>query len=57
MGSGIEDTARHRCHGQYVRLLTLPDRVLVLNAFQRKTQQTSRHDIDLAVARLKAWRT
>lgn len=39
-----------------IYLATLADRVLVLHAFQKKTQQTAQHDIDLAAARLKAWR-
>ena len=35
---------------------TLADRVLVLRAFQKKTQQTAQTDIDLAARRLKDWR-
>lgn len=34
---------------------TLPDCILVLHAFQKKTQQTTQHDIDLAAKRLKDW--
>jgi phage-related protein len=37
-------------------LATLPDRVLVLHAFQKKSQQTAETEIDLAKRRLKAWR-
>jgi phage-related protein len=39
-----------------IYLATLPDRVLVLHSFQKKEQRTSKHDIDLAAARLKEWR-
>ena len=38
-----------------IYLATLPDRVLVLHAFQKKTQQTVQKDIELAAARLKDW--
>ena len=31
--------------------------VLVLHAFEKKTQQTSQRDIDLAAQRLKNWKT
>jgi len=37
-------------------LATLPDRILVLHAFQKKSQQTAGTEIDLAKRRLKAWR-
>ena len=36
-------------------LATLIDRVLVLHAFQKKTQKTAQHDLDLAARRLKEW--
>lgn len=36
-----------------IYLSTLPDRVLVLHAFRKKTQQTARRDIDLAARRLR----
>ena len=32
------------------------DRVLVLHAFRKKTQTTSRKDLDLATRRLKRWK-
>jgi len=35
---------------------TLPDAVLVLHAFQKKTQATPQRDIDLAASRLRAGR-
>jgi len=39
-----------------IYLATVADTVLVLHAFQKKTQQTAQHDIDLAANRLKEWR-
>ncbi|HEU5018768.1 MAG TPA: type II toxin-antitoxin system RelE/ParE family toxin [Pseudolabrys sp.] len=39
-----------------IYLSTLPDRVLVLHAFRKKTQQTARRDIDLAARRLREWK-
>jgi phage-related protein len=41
-----------RVSGLYIA--TLPDAVYVLHAFQKKTQKTDTHDIELASARLKA---
>jgi len=38
-----------------IYLATLKDRVLVLHAFQKKTQATSKKDLDLATQRLKRW--
>jgi phage-related protein len=35
----------------------IADTVLVLHAFQKKTEQTPQRDIDLAANRLKSWRT
>ena len=37
-------------------LATLPETVLVLHAFQKKTQATPQRDIELAASRLRAWR-
>ena len=39
-----------------VYLATLEDRVLVLHAFQKKTQATPKKDIELAIQRLKRWK-
>lgn len=39
-----------------IYLATLQDRVLVLHAFQKKTQATPKKDLDLAVQRLKRWK-
>ena len=39
-----------------IYLATLVDRVLVLHAFQKKTQQTPQKEIELATTRLRAWK-
>ena len=57
VGPGVREI-RIRDHSGAFRIIylaTLPDRVLVLHAFQKKTQQTAKKDIDLAAARLKEW--
>lgn len=40
-----------------IYLATLPDAVLVLHAFRKKTQKTPQRDIDLARHRLSLWRS
>ncbi|WP_428392225.1 type II toxin-antitoxin system RelE/ParE family toxin [Lichenicoccus sp.] len=39
-----------------IYLATLGDTVVVLHAFQKKTQQTAQRDIELAASRLKSWK-
>ncbi|MER2252315.1 type II toxin-antitoxin system RelE/ParE family toxin [Methylorubrum podarium] len=39
-----------------IYLATLPNAVLVLHAFQKKTRATPQRDIDLAASRLRAWK-
>lgn len=39
-----------------IYLSTVGDTVVVLHAFQKKTQQTAQRDLDLATSRLKAWK-
>jgi len=39
-----------------IYLANLPDRVLVLHAFEKRTQQTPRREIELATQRLKTWK-
>jgi phage-related protein len=39
-----------------IYLASLGDRVAVLHAFQKKTQKTTKHDIDLAIERWKTWK-
>jgi phage-related protein len=59
IGEGVREIRIRDASGAYriIYLATLADRVLVLHAFQKKTQQTAQRDIDLAVKRLKAWRS
>ena len=39
-----------------IYLASVGDSVVVLHAFQKKTQQTPQRDIDLAASRLRAWK-
>ena len=39
-----------------IYLATLADVVLVLHAFQKKTQTTPQRDVELAASRLRAWK-
>ena len=39
-----------------IHMIALADAVLALDAFQKKTQQTSQRDLDLAIRCLNAWR-
>ena len=39
-----------------IYLATLADRIVVLHAFQKKTQRTAKQDIDLAAKRLRELR-
>jgi phage-related protein len=36
-----------------IYLATLADRIVVLHAFQKKTQRTAKHDIELAAKRFR----
>ncbi len=58
VGPGVREIRIREPSGAFrvIYLATLPDRILVLHAFQKKTQQTSAKDIDLARRRLKAWK-
>jgi phage-related protein len=57
VGQGVREIRIRDRSGAFriIYLATLPDRVLVLHAFQKKTQQTAQRDIDLAARRLKDW--
>lgn len=59
IGIGVREIRIRDGSGAFriIYLATLPDRVLVLHAFQKKTQQTTQKDIDLASMRLKDWMT
>lgn len=58
VGSGVREIRVREASGAFrvIYLATLPDRVLVLHAFQKRTQQTARKDIDLAARRLREWK-
>jgi phage-related protein len=55
IGKGVEELRIKDESGAYrvVYLARLADAVYVLHCFQKKTQQTAKHDIDLAKQRLK----
>ena len=58
VGPGVQEIRVREASGAFrvIYLATLPDRVLVLHAFQKKTQQTPRKDIELAARRLREWK-
>jgi phage-related protein len=58
IGPGVREIRIREASGAFriVYLATLEDRVLVIHAFQKKTQATSKKDIELAVQRLKRWK-
>jgi phage-related protein len=58
VGVGVREIRIKEDSGAFrvIYLATLPDRVLVLHAFQKKTQQTPQKDIELAAKRLKTWK-
>ena len=58
VGPGVREIRIREASGAFrvIYLATLPDHVLVLHAFQKKTQQTPRKDVDLAAARLREWK-
>jgi phage-related protein len=58
IGPGVREIRIREASGAFrvVYLATLEDRVLVLHAFQKKTQATPKKDIELAIQRLKRWK-
>jgi phage-related protein len=58
VGAGVREIRVRDATGAFrvIYSATLPDRVLVLHAFQKKAQQTPQRDIDLAAKRLKEWK-
>jgi phage-related protein len=58
VGAGVREIRIRESSGAFrvLYLATLPERVLVLHAFQKKTQATPRKDIDLAAQRLREWK-
>ena len=58
IGPGVREIRIRDASGAFrvIYLARLEDRILVLHAFQKKTQKTAQKDLDLAAARLRAWR-
>lgn len=56
IGAGVREIRIRESSGAFrvVYLASRPDGVYVLHCFQKKTQQTSRHDLAVAKARFKA---
>ena len=55
VGSGVREVRIRDQSGAFrvIYLATRPEAVYVLHAFQKKTQATSKRDLDLAETRLK----
>ncbi len=58
VGPGVREIRVREASGAFrvIYLATLADCVLVLHAFQKKTQQTAQRDIELAARRLREWK-
>ena len=58
IGAGVRELRiRDRARAfRVIYLATLPDRIVVLHAFQKKTQRTTRQDIALATKRFRELR-
>ncbi len=58
IGTGVREIRIRDVSGAFrvIYPATLAERVLVLHAFQKKTQQTAQRDIDLARRRLGDWK-
>jgi phage-related protein len=56
VGSGVREIRVRESSGAFrcIYLATRPEGIYVLHCFQKKTQRTSRQDLDLAARRLKA---
>lgn len=56
VGAGVNEIRVRDATGAYrvIYLAIRPEAVYVLHCFQKKTERTSQHDIDLAKTRLKA---
>jgi phage-related protein len=57
VGPGVREIRVRERSGAYrvIYLATLPDRVMVLHAFQKRTERTAQVDIALARRRLQEW--
>ncbi len=58
VGSGVREIRIREASGAFriIYVASIGDQVLVLHAFQKKTQKTSQKDINLAATRLKLWK-
>jgi phage-related protein len=58
VGTGVRELRIRDRSGAFrvLYLATLADRIVVLHAFQKKTQRTAKHDIDLAARRFRGSR-
>src|SRR5262245_45772324 len=58
VGPGVREIRIREPTGAFriIYLAAFEDRVLVLHAFQKKTQATAQKDIDLAKQRLRRWK-
>ena len=58
VASGVREIRVREASGAFrvIYLVSIGDAVLVLHAFQKKTQATSQKDIELATKRLRAWK-
>jgi phage-related protein len=55
IGSGVREIRVREASGAFrvIYLANLGDRIVVLHAFQKKTEKTAQRDIDLAASRLR----
>ena len=58
IGPGVREIRIRERSGAFrvIYLATMPEAVIVLHAFEKKTQATPRKDIELAASRLRTWR-
>ena len=58
IGAGVREVRIRVSSGAFrvIYIAVVDDAVIVLHAFQKKTQQTLQRDIELAAQRLKAWK-
>jgi phage-related protein len=58
IGPGVRELRIREAGGAFrvIYLASVGDSVVVIHAFQKKTQQTPQKDIDLAASRLRAWK-
>lgn len=58
VGPGVREIRIREASGAFrvIYLAAIDDAVVVLHAFQKKTQQTPQKEIDLTALRLRAWR-